>query len=138
MKKIIIASVTSLMLLSTNANAGYVVPKEAVKTEVANGNYAAGNDVLIANENAGATETVNTVINKEHKKGFFSKIFKGGGSDSIPKPLYVVLAILGLGWLAMGINDNFEGWDWVISLVLYLLAYIPGLIYTLIMMKNYY
>lgn len=138
MKKIIIASVTSLMLLSTNANAGYVVTKEPVKTEVANGNYAAGNDVLIANENAGATETVNTVINKEHKKGFFSKIFKGGGSDNIPMPLYVVMSIFFLGWLAMGINDNFKGWDWVISLALYILAYIPGLIYTLIMMKNYY
>lgn len=56
----------------------------------------------------------------------------------ITKGLYVVLAILGFGWLAMGLLDNFKGSDWIISLVLYALFYIPGLIYSLVKMKKYY
>lgn len=63
---------------------------------------------------------------------------KKAGSTSISKGLYVVLAILGLGWLAMGILDDWSGSDWIISLVLYFLFFIPGLIYTLIKMKKYY
>jgi uncharacterized membrane protein YqaE (UPF0057 family) len=60
------------------------------------------------------------------------------GDQSISKGLYVVLAIFGLGWVAMGILDDFSGTKWIISLVLYLLFYLPGLIYTLIKMKDYY
>jgi hypothetical protein len=58
--------------------------------------------------------------------------------QSISKGLYVVLAIIGFGWLAMGILDNFTGSKWIISLVLYFLFYLPGLIYTLVKMKDYY
>ncbi len=59
-------------------------------------------------------------------------------NKGISKGLYVLLAILGLGWLAMGIIDNFTGSNWIISLVLYILFYLPGLIYTLVKMKDYY
>jgi uncharacterized membrane protein YqaE (UPF0057 family) len=48
------------------------------------------------------------------------------------------LAILGFGWLGMGILDDFEGEKWLISLLLYCLVSLPGLIYTLIKMKDYY
>ncbi len=63
---------------------------------------------------------------------------KKAGGASISKGLYVVLAILGLGWLAMGLLDDWSGSDWIISLVLYLLFFLPGLIFTLIKMKKYY
>ncbi len=60
------------------------------------------------------------------------------GSSKISKGLYVVLAILGLGWLAMGILDDWSGNDWIIALVLSLLFWLPGLIYSLVKMKKYY
>jgi hypothetical protein len=56
----------------------------------------------------------------------------------ISKGLYVLLAIIGFGWLAMGIMDNFTGSNWIISLVLYLVFYLPGLIFSLVKMKDYY
>ena len=63
---------------------------------------------------------------------------KKAGTADISKGLYVVLAIIGLGWLAMGLLDDWSGSDWIISLVLYFLFFLPGLIYTLIKMKKYY
>lgn len=63
---------------------------------------------------------------------------KKAGTADISKGLYIVLAIIGLGWLAMGLLDDWSGSDWIISLVLYFLFFLPGLIYTLIKMKKYY
>lgn len=63
---------------------------------------------------------------------------KSERSGVMPSILYIILAIVALGWLAMGINDSFGDFDWLISLVLYLLFYIPGLIYTLVKMNKYY
>ena len=79
----------------------------------------------------------NTIALKAAQKALHHKT-TSGGSAVIPAILYIVLAIIGLGWLAMGINDSFQGSDWLISLVLYILFYIPGLIYTLIKMGKYY
>jgi uncharacterized membrane protein YqaE (UPF0057 family) len=74
-----------------------------------------------------------------HKQSFFSHLFqKLVGGAAISKGLYIILAILPFGWLGMGLNDNFTGSDWIISLVLYILLWLPGLIYTLVKMKNYY
>jgi hypothetical protein len=63
---------------------------------------------------------------------------KATTDDGITKPLYILLAILGLGWIAMAVLDDFSGTDWIISLLLYALFYLPGLIYTLVKMKKYY
>jgi uncharacterized membrane protein YqaE (UPF0057 family) len=67
-----------------------------------------------------------------------AKSMKKADSGVMPAILYIILAILALGWLAMGINDAFSDFDWLISLILYILFYIPGLIYTLIKMNKYY
>ena len=56
----------------------------------------------------------------------------------IEKSIYVLLAIFGLGWLGMGLNSDFEGSDWIICLVLYAVLFLPGFIYALIKMKEYY
>lgn len=68
------------------------------------------------------------------------KLLKGkkAGNADISKGLYVVLAIIGFGWLAMGLLDDWSGSDWIIALVLYFLFWLPGLIYSLIKMKKYY
>ncbi len=56
----------------------------------------------------------------------------------ISKGLYVLLAILGLAWLAMGIMDDWDGSDWIVNLVLSLLCWLPGVIHGLVKMKKYY
>ena len=66
------------------------------------------------------------------------KMANAKGGAEISKGLYIVLAIFGLGWLGMGLNDNFKGDEWLISLLLYILFWLPGFIYTLIKMKKYY
>lgn len=62
----------------------------------------------------------------------------GEGSGSIPQWLYILMAIFGLGWLALGIITGFKGNDWWIALLLYFVFFIPGVIYSLIVMKKYY
>ena len=62
----------------------------------------------------------------------------GTASGGIGKGLYIVLAILGLAWIAMGIFDDWKGNTWIIGLVLALLLWLPGLIFALIKMKDYY
>lgn len=59
-------------------------------------------------------------------------------ATDLPKAAYIVLAFIGFGWLAMGLLDNFEGNNWWIGLILYALLWLPGFIYSLIKMKDYY
>ena len=56
----------------------------------------------------------------------------------VSKGLYIVLAILGLGFIAMGILDDWKGNNWWLNLILSLLCWIPGVIHALIKMKDYY
>ncbi|MFT6149042.1 MAG: uncharacterized membrane protein YqaE (UPF0057 family) [Saprospiraceae bacterium] len=48
------------------------------------------------------------------------------------------MALIGWGFLGIGLMSDWEGSEWIICLVLTVLFYIPGLIYALIKMKNYY
>lgn len=59
-------------------------------------------------------------------------------ANSFAKGVYILLAVLGFGWLAMGLLDDFQGNNWLIGLLLYFLFYLPGLIYSLIKMDEYY
>lgn len=63
---------------------------------------------------------------------------KMGKAADISKAVYILLAIIGWGWLAMGLLDDWQGNEWVICLVLCLLGCLPGVIYALIKMKKYY
>lgn len=58
--------------------------------------------------------------------------------EGITKGLYVLLAIFGLGWLAMGLLSDWDGNDWIINLVLTALCWLPGVIHALVKMKDYY
>ncbi len=59
-------------------------------------------------------------------------------SSSIPQGLYIVLAIFGLAWIAMGVMDNWSGTNWWLNLILTFLFWLPGLIHALIVMGDYY
>jgi uncharacterized membrane protein YqaE (UPF0057 family)/uncharacterized protein YxeA len=54
------------------------------------------------------------------------------------KGLYILLAILGLAWVAMGVMDDWSGSDWIVNLILVVLCWLPGLIHALTKMKKYY
>ena len=70
-------------------------------------------------------------------KKALKKETKENGAD-ISKGMCILLAVVGLGWLAMGLLDDFEGSGWIVCLILYALLWLPGFIYSLIKMKNYY
>jgi uncharacterized membrane protein YqaE (UPF0057 family) len=59
-------------------------------------------------------------------------------NSGISKGLYIVLAILGLAWIAMGVMDNWKGNNWWVNLILTLLFWLPGFIHAMIKMKDYY
>ncbi len=54
------------------------------------------------------------------------------------KGLYILLAILGLAWVAMGVMDDWTGNDWIVNLILVVLCWLPGLIHAFVKMKKYY
>ena len=56
----------------------------------------------------------------------------------VSKGLFILLAILGWAWIAMGIMDNWSGNDWWVNLLLTFLCWLPGLIHALTKMKKYY
>lgn len=63
---------------------------------------------------------------------------KRAGGGGLPQWAYIVMSLLVLGWLAIGIQSNWKGNDWWISLLLYLVFILPGIIYSFVVMKKYY
>lgn len=135
MKKLFFVALAAGMLSASPSHAGFIMKKKPVATEQV---AAAGEPTaMVAAPTDNSTTSATQAQNASKKQTIVSKLLKKGGAE-ISKTLYVVLAIIGFGWLGMGINDNFEGSDWVISLVLCFLLWLPGLIYTLVKMKKYY
>jgi uncharacterized membrane protein YqaE (UPF0057 family) len=67
-----------------------------------------------------------------------TKAMAKADNSGISKGLYIVLAILGFAWLAMGIMDDWSGHNWWVNLILTLLFWLPGFIHAMIKMKDYY
>ncbi len=81
----------------------------------------------------------NAVKLKAAQKLIKKQLKKDDASDvDIPKGLFIVLAILGWAWLVMGLMDDWKGNNWWITLLLTVLCWIPGVIYALVKMKDYY
>lgn len=60
------------------------------------------------------------------------------GKAELPKVAYVLLSIFGWGFLAIGLNENWKGNNWWICLLLTFLFWLPGAIFALVKMKDYY
>ena len=60
------------------------------------------------------------------------------GDADLSKGVYILLAIIGWGFLGIGLMSDWDGNEWIIALVLTALCWLPGVIYTLAKMKNYY
>lgn len=58
--------------------------------------------------------------------------------DGISSGLYILLAILGLAWVAMGVMDDWSGNNWIVNIILTVLCWLPGLIHALAKKKDYY
>ena len=66
------------------------------------------------------------------------KKMKKAGNEDISSGLYVLLAILGLGWVAMGVMDDWSGNNWIVNMILTVLCWLPGLIHALAKKKDFY
>lgn len=144
MKKLFLFLFIGTTMYSSSSYAGYAVKKvqsstAIEKTTISNTSVEIDATVKSPFTTADVSTADEELSMVTGKKKIFTKIsdrFKE--SLDISKGVYVVLAIVFFGWLAMGLNDDFEGFDWLISLLLYILGWLPGVIYTLIMMKKYY
>jgi len=58
-------------------------------------------------------------------------------APGIEKGVYIILAIF-IPFLAVGLATNWEGSDWLWALLLSFICGLPGIIYALIKMKDYY
>ncbi len=134
MKKLIFVSFAACLLAATPSHAGFIMKKQpATITAVS---QVSGKEDASSVENVPSTVISQDVVKEQSKLS--QMLGKKSSSAEIPKVIYIVLAIIGFGWLGMGINDNFKDWDWVISLILSILFWLPGLIYSLVKMKKYY
>ena len=68
----------------------------------------------------------------------FVKMKMSAASGEMSKGLYIVLAILGLGFIGLGVLSDWSGNNWWVCLLLSLLCWLPGVIYALVKMKDYY
>ena len=131
--RITVLLIALTMGLTTVSQAAFVVKKEA-KTEQAATNGATG--TALANESTATTATPEPKAHAKKHSSLHKRL--AAGKAEISKGVYILLAIIGFGFLGIGLNENFEGINWLIGLLLCLLFWLPGLIYALIMMKNYY
>lgn len=145
MRKFTIALFAVLCSLSSNAAGIISVPVDATD------NAKAGVEATIAKTKATNMEAFlaltpekvkamtgkkMTFVQKAALKMAQKKAKRAGGE--IPKGLYIVLAIFGLAWIAIGVMDNWSGSTWIVNLLLTFLFWLPGFIHALVVMKNYY
>jgi uncharacterized membrane protein YqaE (UPF0057 family) len=75
---------------------------------------------------------------KAAQKLLKKKLMNPAAAEDLSKGLYIVLAIIGWGFLGLGLVSDWQGNDWWICLLLTFLCWLPGVIYALIKMKDYY
>lgn len=139
MKRVLLIVAIALgMGVAPDSHAAILIKKNtAAVTAQAN----TSNEEAVANATTTPAATTTAHATETKKHSLLYKVFhkaENRGSDTIPLALYIIMAILPLGWLAMGINDNFSGWAWIVSLLLYFVFYLPGVIFTLVWIPNYY
>lgn len=59
--------------------------------------------------------------------------------DAMPELAYIILALFGFGWVAMGVLSDWRGSDWIINLMLtFCCCWLPGFIHAIVRMPHYY
>lgn len=82
--------------------------------------------------------SIKEMVELKAAQKYMKSKMKKGAEDKLPKAVYIILVILGWGFLALGLVSDWKGNDWWVNLLLTLLCWIPGVIHGLIKMKNYY
>lgn len=78
------------------------------------------------------------VVKLKAAQKYIKKHYAKKSGEGISKGVYILLAFLGLAWLAMGIKDDWSGNNWWVNLILTFLCWLPGFIHALVKMKEYY
>lgn len=87
-------------------------------------------------EMTGQKLSISQVIQMKVAQKFIKK--QTSRNSDISQEVYILLAIVGFAWLAMGLMDDWSGDTWVINLVLTICLWLPGLIHALLVMNKYY
>jgi uncharacterized membrane protein YqaE (UPF0057 family) len=143
-------SVMCIFLFASISNAAFVSTLAAVSNQQAQTTKDAGNKSFSDlnsfltlspksyKELTGQKMSLKEKLSLKVAQKMLKKQSRKEEGGKLPKWAYIVMSIFALGWLAIGIRSNWKTNDWWISLLLYLLFYFPGLIYSLIVMKKYY
>lgn len=139
---VILLSIIGLLLISFgNADAAYRIKKSTVQTIENQFVISPVSNYVVAPIENNNTIDATAIKQVNKKRSLASRIINylfPTEEALIPLPVYILLAFPFLGWLAMGINDDFTGDDWWICIILYCCLWFPGFIFTLIKMKKYY
>lgn len=139
MKKIISVFVVMSLLYAHNVHAGFLVGHST--TQVGGSCQSSGWQVPPCSQRTSAinlpVRSSRTIWSRELRCQFQGDEERRPGRN-LPKSVYILMAVLFLGWLAIGINDRFRGLNWIYSLLLYVFFGFPGMIYTLLCMRAYY
>jgi len=142
-KKLLTLLLAATIGFTTTSHAGFLIRKNnapTVKTEqtTTNESIVATADETVTTAAASGKSTEVKTVAKKH--GFFQRLAGRilGNKDVMPQGVYILLSVFFLGWLAIGLNEDWDGYNWLIALLLYIILWLPGFIYSMIMMGNYY
>jgi hypothetical protein len=137
--KLIIGIIVACLSLHKPALAAFIIKKSTITAPAAPMTPAVESGTVVTG-NSQSSPVSSDHYTVARKKSFVSRAVSwiAAKSATVPVLLYVIMAILPLGWLAIGINEDFHGLHWLIALILYFIFYIPGVVYSLIMMGKYY
>lgn len=79
-----------------------------------------------------------TVKLKAAQRMVKSQLDKPDGENKFSKGGYIVLVLLGWGFVPLGILSDWKGNDWWVNLLLTALCWLPGVIHGFVKMKDYY
>jgi uncharacterized membrane protein YqaE (UPF0057 family) len=92
----------------------------------------------ITGQKLGIKKSIQLKIAQKQLKKQLQKDELRTGGDGITKGLYILMAIFGIAWIAMGVKSDWSGSDWIVNILLTVLCWLPGVIHALIKMKDYY
>jgi uncharacterized membrane protein YqaE (UPF0057 family) len=84
-----------------------------------------------------ALKVLKAKVKKAARKGATLQPAEKFAAPEIEKGVYILIAFF-IPFVAVGLASDWEGSDWIIALVLSLLCWLPGFIYALVKMKEYY
>lgn len=144
MKTKLTLSILVVFLFTTVANAAFIPSKSESSQDKTSKQYNSNlHGFMSLNKKSyeqltGKKMTLKEKISLKIAQKMMAKESRKREGGTLPQWAYIVLSIFALGWLAIGIKSNWKGNDWWISLLLYLCFYVPGLIYSIIVMSKYY